>query len=77
MEESRKSVKTSEQNKIDSFLFNLNKLNSKINLFTLTIRDQEIQREYQDAKEQYYWPTICALEIMQAILLALLIPLNE
>ena len=39
------------QSKINSFVYNFTDLNSKINLFTLTIRDKEMQEQYQEARE--------------------------
>ena len=55
------------------FFNKVHDLNTKINLFTLTIRDEKMEKQYTKARNQYYWETIIVVEFLREITMALAI----
>ena len=59
--------------KLSQFCNTVSDLNTKINLFTLTIRDEEMKKQYEKAREQYYWLTIFVVEFLREVTMILTI----
>ena len=59
--------------KINKLLNKVHDLNTKINLFTLTIRDEEMEKQYAKARNQYYWETIIVVEFLREVTMTMVI----
>ena len=59
--------------KLKQFCNTVSDLNTKINLFTLTIRDEEMKKQYAEARDQYYWLTIFIVEFLREVTMILTI----